>query len=179
MNKKVIIIGTIVTSILIGIVFVYLVFRDKPTTPIGGNVPSTTSDQQPYPSRTLSGEPPIYIPTITLAPKDGKVVLYDVELDDFTPLITKTPDSKIGTIKESFAYKLEYREDTGYFYINFSDVPSENEINQAESDLLQTLGIDQEDACNQSIEVLIPNKNNPSVKDPYSLSFCFFEGDGR
>ena len=146
MNKKVIIVGTVITSILIGILFMYLVFREKPTAPTGGEVPLTTLGQQPYPSLTLSGEPPRYIPTITLAPKDGKVILYDTELDDFTPLITKTPGSKIGTIKESFAYKLEYREDTGYFYINFSEVPSENEINQAETDLLQTLGIDQEDA---------------------------------
>lgn len=177
MNKKrAMLIGGVIVSLLLLFVLLIVSAFNKKTT--------TTEIPAPY----ISGSPLAiptdnpderYIPTITLAPKDGKVVLFDTPLDDFTPLITKTPESKVGILKESFSYTLEYKADTGFFYIDFKSLPTENDINQAETDLLQILGIGTEDACRQSIEVLVPSESDPSIKNPRSLSFCDFEGDTR
>lgn len=178
MNKKRIIIGGIILLLLLVIVMIMVIFKTS------SKKEPTTQTIPPY----ISGDPLAiptdnpaerYIPTITLAPKNGKVVLFDVPLDDFTPLVTKTPGSKISIIKESFSYTLEYKEDTGFFYINFKEVPTDNDINQAETDLLQILGIDKDNGCRQSIEVLVPSSSDPSIKNPRALSFCDFEGDTR
>lgn len=171
MEKKhvVIIFSIIVTllAILLGLLFMLKTTPKTPTTRL-----DPTQSPREFPDSPGTDNIPPYIPVITLAPKNGEVELFNVKLNDFTPLITKAPDSKTGILKEGFGYTLEYNESTGFFYINFSEIPSENEISQAENDLLQILGIGQEDGCRQSIVVVVPSESNPNEKIQLMPTFC-------
>lgn len=168
-KKHAVIIVTIIGTLLIILLALIYMLKTTPKTP--SNLDPTQSPRD-FPISPGTDDIPPYIPVITLAPKNGEVELFNVKLNDFTPLITRTPDSKTGILKESFGYTLEYEESTGFFSVNFNEIPSENEIVQAETDLLQILGINEEDGCRQSIVVMIPSESNPNEKTQLMPTFC-------
>lgn len=135
-------------------------------------LPKTFDRNRPSTSQVGSTDQGAPQPDITLAPKNGKVVLYDVDLKDFTQLSTKTAPDGSSILQEKSDYSLKYSPKNGYFNIEFNSIPSQERIVEVEREILQLLEITEDQACRLSIEVLIPSQENPSLKEPYMLSFC-------
>jgi hypothetical protein len=160
--KKVIIFGSIVTAICVGVlVYLYLFKNNKQT-----NIDDTkiTDQIQPLPTPTIpAGE------TISINTGGG-----DVMVNNFF----KNPQMVIESsvyLTENKNYSLIYFNDSKYFLIalyarNAEDANTYRKL--AEQDLLSKLGIGPETLCKLKVSAQIPYSYNSELSQDYHLSFC-------
>lgn len=141
MNKKTLIIGTLILIIILGL---FILFRDKEAAKPGKPVPT--------PSLTTAVTPDI-----------TKINISGVE-------VNPKGDS---LIVDNEKYQIVYLSQFNKFLITVLGSPFNEIKNEAEREFLKVLGITEENACKLIVEVNTPEFANPEYSGTaLRLSFC-------
>ncbi len=117
-----------------------------------------TSSTLPSPSYTIADTFPV-TNTIEIGTPKGTV-----QVNNFYKTLVDTEEGSV-IMKESAGYEIFYDRSSSQFYIYLATASSSQA--QAETDLLNILGVGQSDACKLSVSVLRPGQTNST-----GLSFC-------
>ncbi|OGZ00314.1 MAG: hypothetical protein A3B13_01135 [Candidatus Liptonbacteria bacterium RIFCSPLOWO2_01_FULL_45_15] len=122
-------------------------------------LPSVSSSSSlPSPSYSIADTFP-KTETISIGTGNGSI-----EVKNFYKTLVDTEEGSI-IMADNENYQISYERSTSVFYIHFrNDAVSQS---QAEADLLNVLGISQQDACKLNVLVFQPGKTNGA-----KLSFC-------
>ena len=102
-----------------------------------------------------------------------KLEVGDIQVDNFLEEAVEASDKKSYVIAERENYHLLYIPESSLFLISIFGSPFSSIRADAENDLLKTLNVSQEEACNMNVVITTPLWANPNEAGPnYKLSFC-------
>jgi hypothetical protein len=171
MNKKLIVIGSIVIVVIVA--FVVLFFIQKNSGGItGGTGTTSTTSTATLPITVVTSTPVIATPTssvITFGTAQGNVTTTNFYQN--AALITQDQQSVV--IKNEADYSITYNVPDSSFIISILSTPLEAARQEAEAAFLSSLGISVQNACKLSVYEAVPiGVSDEYPGESFPLSFC-------
>lgn len=158
-KKKTLIIITVITVLIAAILFLLLSLFKKQSVPVQ---PIVT----PYPTY-------IYPPLVTQVQEGVKILISDISVNNFTKSVKKINQNGDMLVEDSGTYQIVYFPSTSQFLLSIQQSPFEKYRIEAETALLNLLGINKTQACKLDTVITTPFFANPDEAGQlYKLSFC-------
>lgn len=156
--KRIIFISLFIITIIIAILL--FIVQSLPSNP----------PTQVFPTPTLF--PQRIVPTVGVT-SDGKLIVSGVTTNNFIQDAVEKDNAGNYYLVDKPEYQILYMEEFNTFLISILSSPFQKYRFEAESELLNSLGITEEKACKINAEISTPYYANPVESGAtYTLSFC-------